>query len=381
MRPFRLLILLFLAIPITFHAQKSLTGLWTGTLSNDSSTSRRDQSFEIALTQYKEKVYGYSRATFIVNDTLYYIVKRVKGTVTGGVCEIKDDEIISNNFLGKLDKGVKVSTTFHMNQLDSVWHLDGEWNTNKTKKFYALSGKIELKDEPDLEKSKIFPHLEELKLAKDVPFYADKKKEAAAAKSVASAPKKNDPPKNRIVEPDKKNPVKPTTQAAETTSIVKNEPKKQDPVTTTKQPGNNKPTETVTTKPETVTPPEEVATIKPVEEKKRPLTDPAANDIKKSNASMAIADQKKKTEPPPMVVRSSVAATGAAAMVTQRKTAPPQEVQFKSDSLELALYDNGEVDGDTVSVLLNGEIILARQGLKTSAIKKTIYVTPGTDEI
>jgi hypothetical protein len=45
------------------------------------------------------------------------------------------------------------------------------------------------------------------------------------------------------------------------------------------------------------------------------------------------------------------------------------------------LYDNGEVDGDTVSVLMNGDIILAKQGLKTSAIRKTIYVKPGTDEI
>ena len=58
----------------------------------------------------------------------------------------------------------------------------------------------------------------------------------------------------------------------------------------------------------------------------------------------------------------------------KEKLLPPQVVIFKSDSLELALYDNGEVDGDTVSVLLNGEIILAKQGLKASAIKKTIYI-------
>jgi hypothetical protein len=70
----------------------------------------------------------------------------------------------------------------------------------------------------------------------------------------------------------------------------------------------------------------------------------------------------------------------AAAQVSERKVAPPQIVNFKSDSLELALYDNGEVDGDTVSVLLNGEIILARQGLKASAIRKTIYVTRGTGD-
>jgi hypothetical protein len=31
--------------------------------------------------------------------------------------------------------------------------------------------------------------------------------------------------------------------------------------------------------------------------------------------------------------------------------------------------------------LLNGEILLARQGLKASAIKKTIYIQPGEDEV
>jgi hypothetical protein len=64
----------------------------------------------------------------------------------------------------------------------------------------------------------------------------------------------------------------------------------------------------------------------------------------------------------------------AALLVAERKTTPPQVVNYKSDSLVLALYDNGEVDGDTVSVLLNGEVIIAKECLKVSAIKKTIYV-------
>src|SRR5215203_2120339 len=79
-----------LLYPLLFHAQ-TLTGLWTGALSNDSSTVRRDQSFEIALTEYRGKVYGYSRSEFIVNDTLYYVVKRVKGSIEGDICEVIDD--------------------------------------------------------------------------------------------------------------------------------------------------------------------------------------------------------------------------------------------------------------------------------------------------
>jgi hypothetical protein len=144
MKTLKLLICL-LIFPLVFHAQKTLTGLWIGTLSNDSTTVRKDQSFEIALTQYKEKVYGYSRSSFFVIDTLYYIFKRVKGKIEGDVCEIKDDEIVSYNFRGRLDKGVKVVTTFKKSRQDSSWYLAGDWKTNQTKKYYSVTGKIKNK--------------------------------------------------------------------------------------------------------------------------------------------------------------------------------------------------------------------------------------------
>src|SRR6478672_3556238 len=150
------IIVLLLVIPAISWGQK-LTGLWVGALSNDSSTVRKDQSFEIALTEYRGKVYGYSRSEFIVNDTLYYILKRVKGTIAGDSCEVTDDEIVSYNFPGKLDKGVKVTSTFRRNKADSTWYLAGTWKTNATKKYYSLTGKVDLQEEKDLGSSKIFP--------------------------------------------------------------------------------------------------------------------------------------------------------------------------------------------------------------------------------
>src|SRR5262245_16923373 len=105
------LTIITLFLPFAIYA-KTLTGLWTVNVSNDSVTIRKDQSFELVLTQYKNKVYGYSRSTFIVNDTLFYMVKRVKGTIEGNVCEVIDDEIVSYNFKGRLNKGVKMISTF-----------------------------------------------------------------------------------------------------------------------------------------------------------------------------------------------------------------------------------------------------------------------------
>jgi hypothetical protein len=58
-----------------------------------------------------------------------------------------------------------------------------------------------------------------------------------------------------------------------------------------------------------------------------------------------------------------------------------QSVNYSSDSLVISLYDNGEVDGDTVSVLMNGNVIMPMVGLSTNAVRKTIYTKDITDSI
>ena len=64
----------------------------------------------------------------------------------------------------------------------------------------------------------------------------------------------------------------------------------------------------------------------------------------------------------------------AAALVDGRETRPSETIFFKSDSLSIALYDNGEVDGDSVSVIINDVMFIEKQGLKSSAFRKTFYV-------
>ena len=66
----------------------------------------------------------------------------------------------------------------------------------------------------------------------------------------------------------------------------------------------------------------------------------------------------------------------AAADISSRKIQTVQSVEIENDSLSLTLYDNGEIDGDTVSILLNGKVIMPMQGLTAKGITKTIYLTP-----
>jgi hypothetical protein len=428
LKSFRLTALLLLS-PLTFFAQQ-LTGLWVGTLSNDSSTIRKDQSFEIALTEYRGKVYGYSRSEFIVNDTLYYVVKRVKGTINGDVCEVKDDEIISYNFPTRLDKGVKVVSTFLRDKKDSTWYLAGTWKTNRTKNFYSVSGKVDLEEEKDFSKSKLFPHLEELNLANDVAFYKESKKPpepiaktepvvpdkklktsikteeqttinntasvtpATQQVSVNTVPVSSTQVIRTTATPGKAEPlaIPTTTSASVITPELKEDPKRkissiktepQETITNSAVVSTKPDTKKVeiTTVPVTSKPVNVIATTTKV---KKPaiITMP----VKTNTDIVAITPmpEKKEVMTPPVtttvIKKRAVDLNAPAALVDERAFVFSQPVNFKSDSLELSLYDNGEIDGDTVSVLLNGEVILAKQGLKASAIKKTIYITPGSSD-
>lgn len=513
------LTVLFLFTPLFFFGQ-SLTGLWTGALTNDSATVRKDQLFEIVLTEYKGKVYGYSRSEFIVNDTLYYIVKRVKGTIQGAVCEVIDDEIIAYNFRGKLDKGIKVTSTFRRNGNDSAWYLVGTWKTNATKKYYSVTGKVDLGQEKDLTASKIFPHLEELKMADEVVFYKERNEGIPVAKIAKPQRVKteytfnNDPsPSRAIAAPDLeradteipipeikktdntlartgtkevssgktavvimapdferadpeipvkevKKPDSPLSRTATKeistgkTSVAVTAPDVQRadpeaPVPDVKKPNNSlartetKDMDATTSKLQPAVAEKSTAVNKPVTipTKKAPITNTAgkANPVSQTTtAKTNIPGTTTATDKKPVVSNNNAkpnaivnpnaaqqkpntnSATGLTtvaqdnkelkkpeatpgtqkanslvsttpkktieelttqvATIAGRKSEFSQVVDFKSDSLLLALYDNGEIDGDTVSVFMNGEMIMARQGLKASAIRKTIYIQPGQEE-
>jgi hypothetical protein len=70
-----------------------------------------------------------------------------------------------------------------------------------------------------------------------------------------------------------------------------------------------------------------------------------------------------------------------AAEIDKRVTKSDQSFYFESDSLLLTLYDNGEVDGDIVTVLMNGNVIFSKTLLTEKANSKTIYITPNMDSV
>lgn len=273
-RGFTVIIFVFL-IHVLSHAQ-DISGLWRGTLYND--TTRRTLKYEIAISENKGKLTGYTHTFFVVDDRVFYGVKKIKVKLVDGKYILQTDELIADDYADGYPKKIVQVDALTLEKIGDSMILSGPFHTVRTKIYSSLTGYVRVSRKDDYNQSALIPHLEELGLAKDLSFV------------------KREEPVVAVVN----NPVAVNVERHAT----------------------------------------------------RPVA--PSNDIS---------------------VKKMPVFKGPAADVASRKIETVQSVYFKSDSLELTLYDNGEVDGDTVSVLMNGAVIMPMQGLSTKAIRKTIYIS------
>jgi len=257
-----------------------VTGLYSGTLYND--TTKMLQKYEVALSEYRGKITGYSYTTFVVNDTFYYGVRSVSAIKKDGNLIIEDDKMLANNF-PEISKKVRRITTIPLSEVntDTVTSLKGRWETTKTKNFYSVPGSIDLKRDSDSAQSALIGHLRELKILG--PVYAVTRSDAIA-----------------VVEPSAAKKKQPTQTAAS----------------------------------------------------KSPATPSVSNT------------------PVPTVIPYA-----------QRGEKLLQTMTVNADSLTLSFYDNGVVDGDRISVYVNGMNVIDNVLLTAAATKKTIPVNAVDGEI
>lgn len=380
----------FLIFPFILFAQ-NIHGIWSGSLVNDS--MHRTQNFELGLSEYRGKITGFTYTTFIENDTFYYSIKRIKAERIDGFLVVEDVEMVGNNFPARKSKKVKQTTRFPLIN-DSTFDISrGSWTTNQTKKYYAIGGSARVLEQEDEKESDLLAHLQEMNVKTDLAVNTkEKKKDEALVKNILPASKTektssplNKSPQNNSITPEKKDVViVKSSQPPEIKNIQKTEPAKPVIIETKKEPvlvknnpqqnvpiNSNKNDALVKIPPPQNKSPQKEPVQQPIVEKKEiPIVAKKAEEqkiIPVAAISTPITQKKESIEP----------AKELPANVASRKTGTSQEIYFKNDSLILALYDNGIVDGDTVSVFLNGENIILKQRLKEAATKKTIYITPG----
>ena len=384
-------LIIILLLPLSLLAQsteeKDITGLWKGFMYND--TTQQNYRYEIAISREKGKLFGYSHTYFILNDKEYHGVKKLKVKRDGDEIITEESDLIVHNYPIPPAKGVHQKNTLVLQIKDTVMILSGLYATNRTRDYRPLTGYVHVERKKDYSQSALVPHLQELNLAKNLSFLKEESTPLSSETIAVLKPIASDEEEKLIVfaakkqEPDNK--IKPTTApVVKEPAIVKiATPKPAEPIIT--KPVPTKPTEPVVVKTIPVKPAETViAKPAPVVKKPEPVVVKPA-PAKPTEIIVA------KTDPPkvvtPVVVTPApvkiVAPTypTAATDMGKRKIENIQALYFKSDSLQLTLYDNGEVDGDTVSVIMNGVVIMPRVGLSTNAVKKTIDTKEAGDSI
>lgn len=244
------LLVLFIGKVLPSKAQE-ITGLWEGILHNDS--TGQNQIYDIAITEKNGKLFGYSRTGFIINDQVYFGVKRFSVKKVDGKIILHDDDLIANNYPVKPPKGIAQLSILQLYKDGKEVFLSGPFTTNATKKYSPVTGSLKLYKKPSPEHSFLLPHLQALGLEKELSFL---------------------PPGY----------------------IIKDSP----------------------------------------------------------------------------IIKSPAVEKTPGMLLALRKTLVQENVFFTSDSIHLSLYDNGEIDGDTVTVFLNDAVIVSQQRLSEKAIKYTI---------
>ena len=371
-------LLIFCLLPIQIFAQ-DITGIWTGTLTTENALVR----YELSISENKNGLSGYSLSIFTFDGVENIGVKEITLKKKKDYYFLEDHDLVYDNYT---TRGRRVMLTGKLNiDPSDPGLITGSFST-RSLDFRApnqnnLKGEIRLQKQTDFMESGLLAQLEALNLQESLSFISSpiKKMEQAPAdpaqkisfqksatpNEVASSPVvvKDVPAikmeeKEEALSANKTNPV-------QTTTTVNEKPSTNPAVTKTKD---------VIVKKDPVKTTEEVIAKNTVPVKHDPAKKEEAvitktlEPLKKETASTI-------TLPANNFPDASMVANSATAF-SSRETEIIRNVFFTGDSLVIRLYDNGEVDGDIVSVLLNGQVIMPHVKLIARAITQTIYITP-----
>ena len=151
-------ILVAICLPVTVFCQ-DITGLWKGTMYNDS--TKQALPYEIYITKDNGKLTGYTHSWFLINDKQYYGIKKVAIRVAkDGKVVIQDATLVDNNYPVAPDKNVSQLDVLDMATNGSETTLDGPFVTNRTRRYTELTGHINVKKVSPLTESALLTYLQ-----------------------------------------------------------------------------------------------------------------------------------------------------------------------------------------------------------------------------
>jgi hypothetical protein len=363
-----------------------LAGVWKGSIITD-----QEVPYEVVISGEDGQFTGYSLTRFKVKGKDMIAVKKLTISSDGNTWIMADDDLLFDNFKNASARDFKQTNTLIEDKDASTPSLSGTFATRATREFRSLSGKIKLVKQPDTADIQIRTKLQDMALWNSMSFLRPPRPVVEDKPAYAlSAPRPYKPlfidyvvarpsipvRNSRYSMPVALNIVYPSAPIPIAKVEVKIPEPKSEPVATTATAKAEMPA-SVTPAPVAVAP---ARVIKPVPTAQQPVTVSRKPVAKPVSPPVATVVQPKPVQPaaPVRNVNQNVVALSNSYMsnLKNRQIENIQSLYIQSDSLVVTLYDNGEVDGDTVSVILNGKMFMEKQGLSTRALSKTVYVTP-----
>ena len=152
------LIVVALCCPIFVFCQ-DITGLWKGTIFNDSTKQSLD--YEIVISKKNGRYSGFSHTWFVVDDKKYYGIKKINVRVAkDGKIIMQDASLVEDNYPILPSKNIKQLNVLDLANNGDETVLNGLFVTNRTKDFHEHTGRINIKRVNPLSQSYLMQFLE-----------------------------------------------------------------------------------------------------------------------------------------------------------------------------------------------------------------------------
>jgi hypothetical protein len=323
MKRFVLLAVLFLLLGKADG--QSISGQWKGGFNSGGRPDANGQTQYVLELEVKgTQVSGYSYTYFAGYEKRYYVICRLTGSYDkkSKSLEVTEVEKVKANTPPDFLDCLQIHSLTYMKGTDSREVLVGKWKPARPQDNCG-TGATELERKALV---KVVPKTTPPSTASR----SNPKNSTGTAKTTTPAPKNGSTAKTTTPAPKTGSTVKTTTPAPKTSTTAKSAT----PKTTTP------PVAEVTKKPETI-------------EKNLP-------SIEKPKAPSTIQQTTTK--------------------LNMRSKQVIKTVEVEANSFRVDLYDNGQIDGDTISVFYNGKLMVSRQRLSTEPISIQITLDPNKED-
>lgn len=136
-------LLVLLASPMIVFCQ-DITGVWKGTMFNES--TQQSSQYEVVISKDKGKYTAFSYSSYSVNENKYYGIKKINVRIAkDGKIVMQDAQWIENNYPIAPTKNIYQLNVLDFANSNDQMTLNGEFVTNATKEFHEHTGRINVK--------------------------------------------------------------------------------------------------------------------------------------------------------------------------------------------------------------------------------------------